>query len=50
VKPERRDQPRRLTPELLAFYKQRAKQLRDQAYIDAMLALWSLLRRLVGLR
>jgi hypothetical protein len=50
VKPERRDAPRRLTPELLAFYKQRAKQLRDQAYIDAMHALWTLLRRLVGRR
>ena len=50
MKPERRDQARRLTPELLAFYKQRAKQLRDQAYIDAVLALWALLRRLVGRR
>ena len=50
VKPQRRDQPRRLTPELLAFYKQRAKQLRDQAYIDAMHALWTLLKKLVGRR
>ena len=50
MKPERRDPPRRMTPELLAFYKQRAKQLRDQAYIDAMHALWTLVRRLVGRR
>jgi hypothetical protein len=49
VKPQRRDRPRRLTPELLAFYKQRAKQLRDQAYIDAH-ALWTLLKKLVGRR
>jgi hypothetical protein len=50
VKPERRDRPRRITPELMAFYKLRAKQLRDQAYVDATHALWTLLKKLVGRR
>jgi hypothetical protein len=50
VKPRRRDQPRRITPELLAFHKRRAKQLRDQACIDAMHALWRLLKKIVRLR
>jgi hypothetical protein len=51
VKPRRRDdEPRRITPELMAFYKLRAKQLRDQAYIDAMHALWTLLKKLIGRR
>ncbi|MBR1120342.1 hypothetical protein JQ628_02355 [Bradyrhizobium lablabi] len=46
MKAERRDAPRRLTPELLAFYKLRAKQLRDQAYVDAVSAVWAWLKRL----
>ena len=47
MKPERRDRPRRLTPELLVFYKARAKQLRDEAYVDAVWALWAWLKRLI---
>jgi hypothetical protein len=47
VKPERRDTPRRVTPELLAFYKQRAKQLRDQAYVDAVRAVWAWVKRMM---
>ena len=31
----RRDTPRRVTPERMAFYKRRAKQLRDEAYVNA---------------
>ena len=50
MKPGRRDIQRRVTPEVLAFYKRRAKQLRDQAYIDAMHELWALLKRIVGRR
>jgi len=50
LKPGRRDIQRRVTPEVLAFYKRRAKQLRDQAYIDAMHELWALLKRIVGRR
>jgi hypothetical protein len=34
VKPGRRDPSRRVTPELMAFYKKRAKQLRDEAFRD----------------
>jgi hypothetical protein len=50
VKPQRRDQPRRITPELMAFHKRRAKQLRDAAYVDAMRALWALIKKIVGRR
>ena len=46
MKPERRDAPRRITPELMAFYKQRAKQLRDQAYVDAVRAVCAWLKRI----
>ena len=47
MKPQRRDIQRRVTPELMAFYKRRAKQLRDEAYVDAARALWVLLKKIV---
>jgi hypothetical protein len=50
VKPQRREQTRRITPELMAFHKRRAKQLRDEAYIDAMRALWALMKKIAGRR
>ena len=50
MKPRRRDEPRRITPELMAFHKHRAKRLRDQAYVDAMHALWALLKKFVAKR
>jgi hypothetical protein len=46
----RRDTPRRVTPERMAFYKRRAKQLRDQAYVDAVWAFWDWLKKIVGRR
>ena len=46
----RRDHPRRVTPERMAFYKQRAKELRDEAYRDMWRALWALLKKIVGWR
>ena len=50
MKPERRDLQRRVTPELMAFYKQRAKQLRDEAYVHAVLTLWAWLREIIRSR
>jgi hypothetical protein len=44
------DVPRRVTPELMAFYKRRAKQLRDEAYRDAARSLWALLAKIIGRR
>jgi hypothetical protein len=38
---------RRVTPELMAFYKRRAKELRDEAYVSAVRALWAWLKKLV---
>jgi hypothetical protein len=46
----RRDTPRRVTPERMAFYKRRAKQLRDQAYVDAARAFWDWMKKIVGRR
>jgi hypothetical protein len=45
----RRDPPRRVTPELLAFYKKRAHQLRTEAYVNAGRALWAWLKKLIRL-
>ncbi len=45
----RRDTPRRITPELMAFYKRRAKQLRDEAFRDVAGKLWASLMRIIGL-
>jgi hypothetical protein len=46
--PGRRDISRRVTPELMAFYRIRAKQLRDEAFRDMWRGLWALLIRIVG--
>jgi len=43
----RRDTPQRITPERMAFYKRRVKQLRDEAYINAARALWTWLKKIV---
>ena len=48
MKPGRRDTARRITPELMAFYKMSAKQLRDEAFRDMWRGLWALLTRIVG--
>ena len=44
----RRDGPRRITPERIAFHKHRAKQLRDEAWRDMWRALWALLKRIAA--
>jgi len=46
----RRDTPRRITPELMAFYKGRAKQLRNEAFRDVARKLWASLRRIIRRR
>jgi len=43
----RRDIPRRITPERMAFYRHRAKQLRDEAWRDMWRALWALLMKML---
>jgi hypothetical protein len=43
----RRDLPRRITPERMAFYRHRAKQLRDEAWRDMWRALWALLVKII---
>jgi hypothetical protein len=50
VSRERRDGSRRITPEIMAFYKKRAKQLRDEAYRDMWRGLWALLTKVIGPR
>jgi hypothetical protein len=45
----RRDPPRRVTPELMAFYKKRAHQLRAEAIRNTGSALWASLMRIIGL-
>ena len=45
----RRDQSRRITPELMAFYKKRAHQLRAEAIRNMGRALWASLMRIIGL-
>jgi len=48
VTPTRRAKiPRRVTPELLAFYTRRAHQLRAEAYVNAGRALWAFLKRII---
>jgi len=47
VKPGRRDTARRITPELMAFYKMRAKQLRDEAFRDMWRGLWALVMKIM---
>jgi len=46
VKPRRRDIARRVTPELMAFYKTRAKQLRDEAFREMWRGLWALVMKI----
>jgi hypothetical protein len=43
----RRGLPRRVTPELIAFHKRRAKQLRDQACLNMARSLWMLLTKAI---
>jgi hypothetical protein len=50
VTPARRDQPRRVTPELMAFYKRRAHQLRDEACRNTWRAVWALLMKIIRRR
>ena len=45
----RRDQMRRITPELMAFYKKRAHELRAEAIRNMGRALWALVRQVIGL-
>ncbi|WP_165421341.1 RSP_7527 family protein [Bradyrhizobium sp. Leo170] len=45
MKPMRRDPPRRVTPELLAFHVKQAHALRAEAYRDMMRALWDWLMK-----
>jgi hypothetical protein len=46
--PMRREKlPRRITPQIMAFYKRRAHQLREEAWINAGYALWAFLKRIV---
>jgi hypothetical protein len=45
VKPQRREPSRRITPDLLDFYKARAKQLRDEAYREMWRGLWALVMK-----
>jgi hypothetical protein len=48
VTPTRRARlPRRVTPELLAFYTRRAHQLRAEAYVNTGHALWTFLKRII---
>lgn len=41
MKPGRRDTPRRVTPELIEFYRKRAHRLRIEAYRDMWRAAWT---------
>ena len=50
MKPMRRDDARRITPELMAFYKMSAKQLRDEAFRNMWRRLWALLTKVVRRR
>ena len=49
MKPMRRDQSRRITPELMAFYKKRAHQLRAEDIRNMGRAWWASLKRIIGL-
>jgi len=41
VKPMRRNDGRRITPELMAYHKRRAHELRAEAYRSMTRALWA---------
>jgi hypothetical protein len=45
VRPGRRDEARRVTPELLAFYKKRAHRLRDEAWRTLWRDVWAFLTK-----
>jgi hypothetical protein len=45
VKPGRRDSPRRVTPDLIAFYARRAHELRAEYYRNMWRAIWGWLSR-----
>ena len=46
MKPGRRDQPRRITPDLLDFYIKRAHHLRDEAIREMWRAVWGRLTQI----
>jgi len=46
----RRDQSRRVTPELMAFHKRRAHWLRDEAWRNMWRALWASLKGILRRR
>jgi hypothetical protein len=48
VTPARRDEPRRVTPELIAYHKKRAQRLRDEAWRTMWRDLWAALKRIIG--
>jgi len=48
VTPARREvSPRRITPELMAFYKRRGHELRAEAWLNIWRRLWAALRRTI---
>lgn len=46
VKPGRGDTPRRITPDLIEFYRTRANELRAECYRDMWRAIWTRLTRI----
>jgi hypothetical protein len=44
----RRDQPRRITPELMALHKKRAHRLRDEAWRNLCRRLCALLKKIIA--
>jgi hypothetical protein len=48
VRPGRRDEPRRVTPELLAFHKKRAHRLRDKAWRNLLRRVGASLKKIFG--
>ena len=42
--------PRRITPQIMAFYKRRAHQLRAEAYVNVGHALWAFLKSIIRQR
>ena len=50
MKPTRRDEARRITPELMAFYKLRAHQLREEAFRNMWSGLWTFIKKIVRRR
>ena len=50
MKPARRDNSRRVTPDLLDFYIKRAHALREEWYRDMSHGLWTWLKKIVWRR